>query len=210
MKIPITIEQFFKVFENYNTSIFPFQIILLILGIVALILVHTKPKSKNKFIGIFLGLLSIWTGLVYNIVFFTPINKMAYLFGILFTIQGLLILANCFSKERLDFNIKKQTKDFFGEFFIIFGLIIYPLIGFFVEGSLLRTIVLGLPCPTTIMTFGFFMLTSNKFPKYLILIPSLWAIIGFSAAINFGVYQDIMLPISAIIANLYILGRKTK
>ena len=200
MKIPFTTEQFLSVFEKYNSTVFPIQWILILLGIVALFLVHSKHSSKNKLIGSFLGLLWIWMGIVYHIIFFTVINKLAFVFGGFFVLQGVLILINTFLKDKLIFSFPSQTKNYFGYFFILFGLIIYPIISYFVQGTFKRTIALGLPCPTTILTFGFFMMASNKFPKYLLIIPSLWTIVGVGAAIQFGVYQDFMMPIAAVIA----------
>lgn len=76
--------------------------------------------------------------------------------------------------------------------------------------SFAKTISLGLLCLTTILTFGFFMLTNAKFPKYLLIIPSLWAITGLCAAINFGVFQDFMILIAAIIADIILINRKNE
>ena len=67
---------------------------------------------------------------------------------------------------------------------------------------------MGLPCPSTIFSFGLFMLSSNKFPKILLIIPSLWALVGLSAAINIGVYQDVMILIAALAANIFLISRK--
>lgn len=208
MKIPFTTEQFFNIFDAYNSSVFPAQVIILILALAAIFLIHSKKANKNKFIGAFLGLLWIWTGLVYHITFFTTINKVAYVFGGIFIIQGILLFINTFHKERLNFTFHSQTKNYIGYFFILFGLIIYPLIGYFTGLALVKTIALGLPCPSTILTFGFLMLTSNKFPKYLLIIPSLWAVVGLSAAINFGVFQDYMMILTAIIVDIFLLRRK--
>lgn len=208
MKTPFTTEQFFNVFEKYNSAMFPSQLIILFLGIVGLLLLHSKYLYKNKLIGAYLGVLWLWMGMAYHIGFFTEINKAAYIFGGIFILQGLLILYATFIKNRLVFDFIPKTKDYLGYFIILFGLIIYPVIGFILLGSFPKTISLGLPCPTTIFTFGFFMLSTSKFPKYLLVIPSLWAVIGLSAAINFGVYQDIMLPISAIIAVIVLFRKK--
>jgi hypothetical protein len=208
MEVPFTTEQFFDVFEKYNSTLFPLQLIILLLGIVGLFLLHSKHSLKNKLIGGYLGLLWLWMGFVYHIRFFTEINEAAYIFGAIFILQGLLILYNAFVKDRLIFAFIPQIKDYIGYFFILFGLIIYPLIGYSIINSFSKTISLGLPCPTTILTFGFLMLTSAKFPKYLLIIPSLWAIIGLSAAMNFGVYQDFMMFISAIIAGVILIKRK--
>jgi hypothetical protein len=54
------------------------------------------------------------------------------------------------------------------------------------------------------------LLTTPKFPKYLLIIPSLWAIIGLSAAINFGVYQDFIMLIAAITAVIILITRKNE
>ena len=207
MKLPFTPEQFFNLIEKYNLTIAPFQIIILLLGIICLILLHTKSSAKDKLIGTYLGLLWIWIGIAYHLIFFTIINKAAYIFGGLFILQGLLILFTSLFKNRLIFTFTFKTKDYFGYFFILYGLIIYPIISYLVEGSCERTIVMGLPCPSTIFTFGFFLLTSNKFPKYLLIIPTLWAIVGLSAAINIGVTQDLMIIIAAITADIILLRR---
>jgi hypothetical protein len=147
-------------------------------------------------------------GWVYHIGFFSEINEASFVFGIIFILQGILLLISTFFGKKLVFAFNPQTKDYIAYFFIVFGLLIYPVIGYFVEGSIYRTIAIGLPCPTTILTFGFFMLTIDRFPKYLLIIPSLWAIIGLSAAFNFGVYQDLMLIISAITADIFLFRRK--
>jgi hypothetical protein len=209
MKTPFTTEQFFNVFEKYNSTMFPLQLIIILLGIAGIFLLYSKYSFKDKLIGGYLGVLWLWMGLAYHIGFFAEINKVAFVFGGIFILQGLLILFNTFVKGRLIFDFFPKTKDYLGYFFIIFGLILYPIIGYFMVDSLTKTISLGLPCPTTILTFGFFMLTNNKFPKYLLIIPSLWAIIGLSAAINFGVYQDFMILITAIIADIVLIKRKT-
>ncbi len=209
MKIPFTTEQFFNIIEKYNSTLFPFQIVILLLGIVCLLIFHTKSAARNQLIGSYLGILWIWIGIAYHLVFFTVINKAAFLFGGIFILQGLLILHSTLIKNRLSFTFASQTGDYFGYFFILYGLIIYPVVSYFAEGSLARTIIVGLPCPSTILTFGFFILTSNKFPKYLLIIPSVWAIVGLSAAINIGVIQDVMILIAAVTADILLIRRNS-
>jgi hypothetical protein len=100
MKVPFTSDQFFNVFENYNTKLFPIQLLILLLGLIALVLVHQKKSSKNILIGSFLGLLWIWIGAVYHLTFFTTINKPAFVFGGLFILQGYSgLYADCFGNH---------------------------------------------------------------------------------------------------------------
>jgi len=207
MKTPFTTEQFFEVFEKYNLAVFPGQIILLAMGIAALLLIHSHKEYRNRLIAGFLGILWLWIGVVYHLSFFTSINKAAYGFGGLFILQGIFFFLETF-RNRLAFAFEGTTKDYLGYVFMVFGLVIYPVVSFFLADSPAHTISLGLPCPTTIYTFGLLMVTTSRFPKYLLIIPILWAIIGTGAALNFGVYQDYVMLLAALIASLYLFRRK--
>jgi hypothetical protein len=209
MKTPFTPNQFFEIFEKYNSAVYPAQFIFLFLGIVAVIFLHSKGRAKNYFIGGLLSLIWLWIGVIYHISFFTTINKAAYAFGILFIIQGIFFFTELM-RNRLHFHFSGKTREYIGYFFIIFGLLIYPVISYFLEGNWSGTIVLGLPCPTTIFTFGFLMMISSKFSRYLLIIPTLWAIIGTGAATSFGVYQDYVMLLAAILGNIYLLKRRKK
>lgn len=209
MNIPFTTEQFFEVIKNYNTSFFPVQLILLIAGGAALIFARSPKEISNRIIVVFLGVLWIWIGIAYHIVHFTSINKAAYGFGALFILQGLLFLTDAFITKRIKFGFNPGIKDYAAYVFILFGLVFYPVLIYFLEGSLGLTISLGLPCPSTIFTFGFLMLAGKSLPKYYLIIPIIWTVIGTSAAFNFGVYPDYMMPVAAITA-LFFLFKDTR
>ncbi len=207
MKTPFTTEQFFHVIEQYNSTVFPFQIVLIILGIIGVVFIHTNKKKHNNLITGFLSFLWLWSGILYHVVFFTDINVAAYGFGAIFILQGMFFLIEL-RRGKLEYSFVKNSRSYFGYFFVVYSLIIYPLISFLMADNSAETISLGLPCPTTIMTFGFLMLTSNKLSKYLLIIPTIWAIIGTGAAINFGVTQDYVMLLSAIVAGIYLIPRK--
>ncbi|PWD99637.1 DUF6064 family protein [Marinilabilia rubra] len=207
MKIPFSTEAFFGVFETYNSSVFPLQFLIMAFGIITVILLHSGSRYKNTAISYFLAFVWLWTGILYHLLHFTAINMAAYSFGILFILQGLFFILEL-SRKRLNFFFPGGFAGYTGYFFVWFGLLIYPLISYFAKGSWAGTIALGLPCPTTIFTFGLLMLTSRAMPRYLLIIPSIWTIIGTGAAVNFGVYQDYMMLLSAVVANIYLLKRK--
>lgn len=208
--MPFSTEQFFSIFENYNTTVFPLQWIFLFLGFTALFFATSKKPVKNNIIGSILVVTWIWTGIVYHIIFFASINPAAIAFGGLFILQGIFLYIETFVRKNLVFNYSGSVKDNLALFFLLFGLVIYPVISFYFEGSIIRTISFGLPCPTTIVTFGFLLLTDRKFSGYLLFIPSVWAIIGTAAAINFGVYQDYVMIFSAIVTNICLIRNRCK
>jgi hypothetical protein len=204
MKMPFTTEQFFRVFEKYNHPLFPAQLFISFLGILTVILLFTHFPLRHKWAACFLGLLWIWTGIAYHLAFFTSINKAAYVFGALFILQGILFLIATFTKKGLPFEFQRNDKGVTGLFLIFFGLLIYPVLSFLLSGSAATTIALGLPCPSAILTFGFLLLVSDRVPRYLLVIPVIWALIGTSAAVKFGVYPDYMLIFSAA-ASLFLI-----
>jgi hypothetical protein len=209
--MPFTTEQFINVFREYNLFAYPLQIILLIFGTACTFFIHLKKQNTFRIISIFIVFLWLWTGYIYFIKFFSVINNAAIAFGVLFIIQGILFFIGLTINNKSDFKFENKLQIYSGYFFVIFGLIIYPLIGLLSGKSLYATISLGLPCPTLIYTFGILILAGKNLPKYLLIIPVLWAFIGFFAAIKFGVYQDVALPVSALTAvySVY-FGRRNK
>jgi hypothetical protein len=208
MNMPFTTEQFFSVFENYNSAVFPLQVLILIIAIIAVYSTLYEKSYRNRLIGGLLAFIWIWIGVAYHIFFFASINPAAYVFGGLFIIQGIFFYIETFVRKNLVFKYNGSVKGSLSLFFILFGLVIYPVISYYLEGSMLKTISFGLPCPTTIVTFGFLMLTDKKLPGYLLIIPTLWALIGTAAAVNFGVYQDYIMIVAAIIANIYLIRKR--
>jgi hypothetical protein len=63
----------------------------------------------------------------------------------------------------------------------------------------------GLPCPTTIFTFGILLFADKKFNILLLLIPLIWSVIGFGAALNFSVFEDYGLLIAGITGFLLLM-----
>jgi len=162
----------------------------------------------SRWVGYFLGFVWVWVGSIYHSYYFSAINPLGEIFGQLFILQGCIFILETYI-GKLDFTYNQSFKHKIGLSFIIFGLIIYPIISWMIEGSLMRVISFGLPCPTVIFTFGLLMLSGSKFRKYTLIIPVIWAIIGTSAAYYFGVYQDVMLIISAVTAFVFLTKKKT-
>src|SRR5690606_14104638 len=109
-----------------------------------------------------------------------------------------------YRRKKVTYSFKGSFTDYLAVFFVKFGLFIYPAISNLLADSLSKTISFGLPCPTTIATFGFLILARKNLSGYLVIIPTLWALVGTSAAVNFGVIQHLVLPVSAIVANIFI------
>ncbi len=207
MSLPFTIEQFLSVFEKYNLSVWPIQIVLVLIAILAIILSIRKIDRSDNIISIVLGFFWLWIGIVYHLAFFTSINKAAYFFGALYIIQGLLFLFVGGLKSKLSFKFQPNSYGIVGSLLILYALVIYPGLGYLFGHVYPKNPTFGLPCPTTIFTFGLLLWTDKNVPKYVLAIPFIWSIIGFGAALSLGVKEDYGLLIAGVIGSTLIIIR---
>ena len=92
MKLPFTTQQFLEVFKKYNTAVYPVQLLLVLLATIVILFVFRKQKTNGKIILVILSAFWLWMGTIYHINFFSAINKLAYGFGGLFILEGMLLL----------------------------------------------------------------------------------------------------------------------
>jgi hypothetical protein len=199
MKTAFIVEQFFGIFKKYNEAIFPMQILLYLLSIIALYLLINPAAKTSRIIAGILAFLWLWMGVVYHLAFFTRINNAAYLFGAVFILQGILLLFFAVLHDKISFRLQPGVYGITGIIFILFALIIYPVLGYFLGHVYPGSPTFGLPCPTTIFTFGLLLLSEKKLPFTILIIPFTWSVIGFTAALKFGVKEDIALLFSGLV-----------
>jgi hypothetical protein len=207
MNLPFTVEQFLSVFEQYHQAVWPMPIALNLLGLAAVFLALRKTRELNRSIAAILSFFWFWIGIAYHFAFFAAINPAAYVFAALFVIQGVLFLVYGVFKKQLSFSFKLNTYGITGAILIVYAMIIYPLLGYALGHVYPRTPTFGLPCPTTIFTFGLLLWTDVKVPKIVLIIPFLWSIIGFTAAVNLGVLQDIGLLVAGLVGTTLVVLR---
>jgi len=203
--MPFTVEQFLDVMEKYNLAVYPIQIFFNILALVVIFFLFKKTAFSSKFISLSLSFYWLWIGIVYHLAYFTKINNAAYVFGILNIMQAILFFYFGFVKQIFDFNLKKDWLGILGGLFILYALIIYPILGGISGHVFPRNPTFGLPCPTTIFTFGILLFAIKKIPWCLIIIPLIWSVIGTFAAINLTIFEDYGLGISGVVGFIVIL-----
>jgi hypothetical protein len=205
MQLPFTITDFLNVFKNYNEAVFPIQIIFYVIAFICIYLLFAKKEKSGAFISTVLAFFWLWIGIIYHIIFFSSINKAAYFFGTLFIIQGILFFYLGLIKKSLSFNYQRSVNNIIGFIFILYALIIYPLLGILFGHHYPSTPTFGLPCPTTIFTFGILLFINKKISVLVLLIPLVWSIIGFGAALNLSIYQDYGLLIAGLTGFILLL-----
>jgi hypothetical protein len=206
--MPFTVEQFLNVFATYNQAIYPLQWVLTMLAMAAVFLALRPKPASGSIIAVLLALLWLWTGIVYHFVFFSRINKAAYLFALLCVVQAAIFLITGVRRRELQFRAKLNRVGLVGGGFIIYALIIYPALSHLFGHGYPQSPTFGAPCPTTIFTFGLLLWIDRRLSPFIIAIPFVWSLLGFTAALSFGIGEDLGLFVAGGLGTLLIVRRK--
>jgi hypothetical protein len=210
MQLPFTPTQFFDVFRQYNEAVWPAQLVLLAAGLaVVLLAFHSSERAARVVSGI-LAFLWLWMGAIYHLLFFRDINAAAVLFGGLFIVQGGLFAWFGLRRSALAFQARGDIRGGVGAALILYALVLYPILGLVAGHRYPAAPTFGLPCPTTILTFGLLLWTQHRVPRSLLVIPTLWAVVGTVGALRLGVPEDFgLLVAGAIAAPMIFLGNRS-
>jgi Family of unknown function (DUF6064) len=200
--LPFTREQFIAVFADYNNGIWPMQLFAYLLGLMMLaVLVRrqgTAGNTRDHIIGSGLAAMWVWTGVAYHGFYFYTINTAAFFFATLFVLQAILLLYFTI-RGRLMFTMTHGFSRWLGWAFIIYAMAIYPLVGMWSGHRYSELQMFGItPCPVTIFTVGLFVLAQAPVPRWLLVIPFFWSLLGGSAVFLLDVSHDWPLLLCAI------------
>jgi len=197
--LPFTHQQFIFVFSVYNGAIWPLQPIVHAAGLLMLALLLRPSRGSDRYSLVLLAAMWIWTGLVYQIGFFSRINAMAMVFGAAFVLEGALLLEAAL-RRRIAFGTSRGLRRATGWALLIYSLLLYPLLGIALGADYFELPAFGLtPCPVTMTTVGVLLLASSPVPRRLYVIPVTWAIVGGSAAGLLRMPQDWVLLLTPVL-----------
>ena len=204
--MPFNTQQFLDVFATYNEAVFPMQVLLLIVALVAIRLGGNGDTASSKTVVIVLSLFWLWMGVIYHWLFFSEINSLAFVFGGFFVLQSVVLFYAGVVRKSLSFRQQTGARSLIGTLFIVYALLIYPIVGMSAGHAYPYSPTLGLPCPTTIFTFGLFLRSGHSVPNYALPVPMAWSLLGFSAAFSLGIWEDIGLLISGLVGGLLLIS----
>lgn len=207
--VPFSSDEFFGVFAAYNAAVWPVQLVLLAAAIAAVAVAFQQTGTASRVTAAFLALLWVWTGVAYHLIHFRTINPAAVGFGVLFVLQAILFFWWGVLRRRLAFRTGWDVRGVLAAAILVYALAIYPLLGSVTGHPYMASPTFGAPCPVVIYTFGLLLL-AWPVPAGLLVIPVVWAVVGSSAVVAFGVLQDSGLLASALLVLGYWLwaGRR--
>jgi hypothetical protein len=191
MTLPFTPGEFFDVFSAYNRALWPFPAALWVYALVIVVL-FARGRASGRSIAVLLAVQWAWAAVAYHAAFFSPINPAAWLFCILFLAECALIIWFGVVRTRLQFSPGGSTRHAFAWILIVYALM-YPLLVRASNHAFPALPTFGVPCPTAILTLGFFFAASAPMSRVIAVIPLAWAFVAGSAALTLGVLPDLML-----------------
>lgn len=205
MTTPLTLDMLLETFARYNTSLSPWTWLVALLAIIAAALVFWPSPATNRLVSAILGIIWLWVGGAFFILSFAPVYPMAYLFGPLFLLQGLAFLYASW-RGSLSFGFERDVYGITGLLLALFGLFGYPAAGYVMGQQFPQIPFVGAPCPATILTFGLLLMTRERVPWPLLVIPFLWAL-GGVVPVMAGMWPDVVLVAGGVLATALILYR---
>lgn len=210
MQPPFTTEQFLEVILRYNQGVWPAQILFYAAALLLLWLAVRPSEESGRWIAALLAFTWAWMGVIYNWLYFTAINPAAWVFGGLFLLQGVAFLTAAFVGDRLAFRFEADAYGITGAAFIAYALVLYPILGALAGHAYPRGPTFGLPCPTTIVTFGILLWASRPVPIWVVVVPALWSLIGGSAAFQFGIPEDYGLVVAGVVGTVMVVMKNRR
>ncbi len=207
--LSFTREQFLGVFADYNMAIWPVQVAAYVVGLAVVAALLRPSPLGHRLVAGALATMWAWTGVAYHGLFFAPINPAAMFFGALFVLQGGLFILAGLVTRRLVFEHSAGFAQALGWVLMAYAAVIYPLLGLLTGHVYPAQPTFGItPCPVTLFSFGVLLLTSPPVPRWLLIIPLAWSLVGGSAAFMLGVPQDWPLLFSGLTLVLLILRER--
>jgi len=201
-------ENFMLVLEQYNTTIWPMQIVAYLFVGFAVFFSFRSFKYSQKIVLLILSFLWLFNGIVFSLIFWAPSHFFGYVFGICCIVQGLIFLFNLKGTDLLT-NSASSIYSLTGIILVLYAALGYQVFGYYLGHIYPKFFPVGLvPCPTTIFTFGIFLIIHKSIPAKYYVIPLIVALGGFLAAYN-GIYEDIGLIISGLLG-AYLIIRRNK
>ena len=194
MTLPFSRDQFLAVFAAYNNAVAPLQLMILAAGIATVVLALRPARWSDRVVGAVLAGLWLWMAVEYHWRFFRAINPAASLFAAVFFVEAVLLAEYGVRRQALQFRARAAASGVWGGWALalaVYGLAVYPALGWALGHRYPAAPTFGLPCPTTIVTLALLAWTETRPPLAVMVIPWVWTVVGSTAALQLGMREDL-------------------
>ena len=200
-------ETYHRIVEAYSDQIWPIQIVFLIIGFALIALTLRPHRINGRAFAFLLAFFWFWTGYMFHYATYASINWFAYFYAAIYFAQGLLLLSFGVFYDRMAVDQQKTLTYGFGLSFLIYGILVYPLISFYKSDFSYGELAGVFPIPTLIATFAL-LLIAKKTTLILVIIPAIAVLFETLLSIITQTYGAMVVTVIAIMSLIIMIWRK--
>lgn len=188
--VPYSRSVFFELVGQYNLSIWPAQIPVLIFAVYLIYLSIKTDTYVSQVVLPAVGLAWIISGWYFFMQNYAGINWIGRYFGYLFIIQGVLLMVSGLAVKVTFFTPQTNYIKHLLAFLLILVFLLYPLTGLFDGRSFIQLEVFALtPDATLLVTLVYLSFIKGKIKFLLLPIPAVWSVISISFAFGLELFK---------------------
>ena len=181
-------------FAQMNRALWPAQIACLAAALVVLWLAAAERPGRTRLIGAVLVAAWLSCGLIFHFGYFANLSFTAPAFGGLFLAQAALLTWSLLLRGRPAFAIGRGPASWAALAAIAYALLAMPLIALFGEGLAAARVFALAPGATAVFTLGLLLLSRNRCPIHLLILPLVWTLIAGATAWSLWIPEDLASP----------------
>jgi hypothetical protein len=191
---------YYRLFEIYNSEIWPIQILAIALGIAMLVCLFRTEAWQGRVVTTLLAVCWLWVAWAFHLERYATINWAANYFAVGFMIEAALLIWIGVIRGQLHFKPTGNASHLVGLGVFLFALIVQSLIGPITGRPWLQAEIFGIaPDPTVIATLGILLLASNRIGWVLLLIPIIWCGISGATLWVMEAPDALIMPLAALL-----------
>jgi Family of unknown function (DUF6064) len=179
--------------------LWPLPILAFALALAIILLALRPVRGGGRAIGALLAAAWLWIGVGYHFLHFAAIDFAAPLYGAFFVLEGLLLAWTGVVRGNVAFRFGADLFGWAGLALTLAATLAWPLADGLLGHGWQSLRVAGLaPGPTAAFTLGLLLLTEDRTPLHLAVIPLLWTLVAGATAWILSIPQDLALPVAGL------------
>jgi hypothetical protein len=194
---------YYRLFELYNTAIWPAQIFALALGAAIVPLSRRASAASGRSIAGILAPFWLWVAIGFHAARYATINSAAVYVAWIFGLEAALLIGMGMTPGRLVFGPPGDPAGRAGLTIFLFALVVEPLVGPLLGRGWRQVEVFGVaPDPTAVATLGILLLGRGRGRGWLMVIPAIWCAITGATLLAMKAQDFWIPPVAAAFAVL--------
>ncbi|MDJ0511987.1 MAG: DUF6064 family protein [Methyloceanibacter sp.] len=200
-------QTYYRLFELYNTSLWPAQILTLAAGVGIAALTTRGPHWRGRLIAAVLAFIWLFVAWGYFIDRYAAINLAAPYFALGFVVQAILLAVVGAILGHITFEGAKTLTGKVGVALFLFALVFQPLVGVLLGREWFGLELFGsAPDPTVVGTLGI-LLAADRIRWELLVLPALWCAITGATLWVMNSPEALLMPLVGLLVLVFAAQR---